>query len=66
LLEKLGLSDRETTETDKQQTYLSLYADDVLSAYTHFAENGYSQPTDWNDLTYQLKLLLYRTCLQLY
>ena len=59
LLEKLGLSDRETTETDKQQTYLSLYADDVLSAYTHFAENGYSQPKDWNDLTYQLKLSLY-------
>jgi hypothetical protein len=59
LLENLGLSDRETTETDKQQTYLSLYADDVLSAYTHFAENGYSQPKDWNDLTYQLKLSLY-------
>jgi len=59
LLEKLGLSDRETTETDKQQTFLSLYADDVLSAYTHFAENGYSQPKDWNDLTYQLKLSLY-------
>lgn len=59
LLEKLGLSDRETTETDKQQTYLALYADDVLSAYTHFAENGYSQPKDWNDLTYQLKLSLY-------
>ena len=59
LLEKLGLSDRETTELDKQQTYLALYADDVLSAYTHFAENGYSQPKDWNDLTYQLKLSLY-------
>jgi hypothetical protein len=59
LLENFGLSDRETTETDKQQTYLSLYADDVLSAYTHFAENGYSQPKDWNDLTYQLKLSLY-------
>jgi hypothetical protein len=59
LLESLGLRDRETTEADKQQTYLSLYADDVLSAYTHFAENGYSQPKDWNDLTYQLKLSLY-------
>jgi hypothetical protein len=59
LLKKLGLSDRETTEIDKQQTYLALYADDVLSAYTHFAENGYSQPKDWNDLTYQLKLSLY-------
>jgi len=59
LLESLGLNDRETTESDKQQTYLSLYADDVLSSYTHFAENGYSQPKDWNDLTYQLKLSLY-------
>ena len=59
LLEKLGLSDREKPEVDKQQTYLLLYADDVLSAYTHFAENGYSQPKDWNDLTYQLKLSLY-------
>jgi hypothetical protein len=59
LLEKLGLSEREKPEVDKQQTYLLLYADDVLSAYTHFAENGYSQPKDWNDLTYQLKLSLY-------
>lgn len=59
LLETLGLIGRETIDADKQQTYLSLYADDILSTYTHFAKGRYSQPKDWNDLTYQLKLSLY-------
>ncbi len=60
LLEKtLKISDREEKEEAKQQIWLTLYADDVIRAYTHFAENGYGQERDWNELTYNLKLSLY-------
>lgn len=62
LLAELGIENREhTDETDKQnqQTWLLFYADDVMRAYAHLAENGYSQDKEWKDLTYQLKLSLY-------
>ncbi|MCT7966691.1 hypothetical protein NG799_10145 [Laspinema sp. D1] len=62
LLAELGIKNREhTDETDKQnqQTWLLLYADDVMRAYAHFAENGYTQDKEWKELTYQLKLSLY-------
>ena len=58
LLDKLELTTRETQD-EKGKNYLSLYADDILNIYQHFARNGYSQEKDWKDLTYQLKLSLY-------
>ncbi len=57
LEETLGISNRQ--EQDERGIYLTLYADDVLRAYTYFAEDNYIQPKDWNELTYQLKLSLY-------
>lgn len=59
LLENLGISQREETDQEKQQTWLNLYADDVIKAYAHFAETGYESDKDWKELTYQLKLSLY-------
>jgi hypothetical protein len=59
LLETLGFTNREEKDEEKQSTWLTLYADDVMRAYTYFSENGYSQERDWNELTYNLKLSLY-------
>ncbi|WP_333459098.1 hypothetical protein [Microcoleus sp. Pol10D4] len=59
LLEELKITNREGKDAEKQQTWLTLYADDVMRAYTYFAENGYSQDREWNELTYNLKLSLY-------
>lgn len=59
LLEELKITNREDKDQEKQQTWLTLYADDVMRAYTYFAENGYSQDREWNELTYNLKLSLY-------
>ncbi|WP_293352980.1 MULTISPECIES: hypothetical protein [unclassified Microcoleus] len=59
LLEELKITNREEKDAEKQQTWLTLYADDVMRAYTYFAENGYSQDREWNELTYNLKLSLY-------
>lgn len=59
LLEELKITNREEKDEEKQQTWLTLYADDVMRAYTYFAENGYSQDRHWNELTYNLKLSLY-------
>jgi hypothetical protein len=59
LLDELKITNREEKDTGKQQTWLTLYADDVMRAYTYFAENGYSQDREWNELTYNLKLSLY-------
>ncbi|TAG93034.1 MAG: hypothetical protein EAZ18_13105 [Oscillatoriales cyanobacterium] len=59
LLEDLKITNREQKDAEKQQTWLTLYADDVMRAYTYFAENGYSQDREWNELTYNLKLSLY-------
>lgn len=59
LLEELKITNREEKDLEKQQTWLTLYADDVMRAYTYFAENGYSQDREWNELTYNLKLSLY-------
>jgi hypothetical protein len=59
LLETLGFSNREEKDEEKQLTWLTLYADDVMRSYTYFAENGYSQDREWNELTYNLKLSLY-------
>lgn len=59
LLEELTITNREQKDAEKQQTWLTLYADDVMRAYTYFAENGYSQDREWNELTYNLKLSLY-------
>ncbi len=59
LLETLGFGEREAKDAEKSQIWLTLYADDVMRAYTHFAENGYSQDREWNELTYNLKLSLY-------
>ncbi|NEZ68117.1 hypothetical protein D0962_36220 [Leptolyngbyaceae cyanobacterium CCMR0082] len=59
LLNALGIEEREGTDEEKGSTWLQLYADDISRAYTHFAENGYSQEREWKELTYQLKLSLY-------
>lgn len=59
LLDTLGFSNREETDEEKQLTWLTLYADDVIRAYTYFCENGYGQDREWNELTYNLKLSLY-------
>ncbi|MEG4085624.1 hypothetical protein [Microcoleus sp. POL10_C6] len=59
LLEELKITNREEKDAEKQQMWLTLYADDVMRAYTYFAENGYSQDREWNELTYNLKLSLY-------
>jgi len=58
LLEELKIEGREEKD-NSGKTWLKIYADDVLKAYAHFADNGYSQDKDWKDLTYQLKLSLY-------
>jgi len=58
LLESLRISNRQEQD-EAQRTYLTIYADDVLKVYTHFAEGDYLQLKDWNELTYQLKLSLY-------
>lgn len=58
LLNKLEILGREEKD-EAGKTWLKLYADDVLKAYKHFAENGYSQDKEWKELTYQLKLSLY-------
>ncbi|MCC5645948.1 hypothetical protein LC607_24030 [Nostoc sp. CHAB 5824] len=58
LLNELKISGREEKD-NSGKTWLKLYADDVLKAYAHLADNGYSQDKDWKDLTYQLKLSLY-------
>jgi hypothetical protein len=64
LLEELGLKDREKREEEGKdhvgKTYLTIHADDILRAYTHFAsQEEYQQEKDWKELTYQLKLSLY-------
>ena len=56
---KLQISDRQEKDEVKKQTWLTFYADDVIKAYTYFAENGYGQDREWNELTYNLKLSLY-------
>ncbi|MBD2773680.1 hypothetical protein [Iningainema tapete] len=58
LMETLSISNRQEQD-EAGKIYLTLYADDVLRAYTYFAEGNYIQPKDWNELTYQLKLSLY-------
>jgi hypothetical protein len=58
LLENLNLDNREGKD-DSGRIYLSLFADDILNVYNHFAKNGYSQDKEWKDLTYNLKLSLY-------
>jgi hypothetical protein len=58
LLENLNLDNREEKD-DSGRIYLSLFADDILNVYNHFAKNGYSQDKEWKDLTYNLKLSLY-------
>ncbi len=59
LLEEIGISEREEKGEDGK-VWLNLYADDVLNAYTHFAEKkDYSQEKDWKELTYQVRLSLY-------
>ncbi|MFM6451769.1 MAG: hypothetical protein ACKPH7_08160 [Planktothrix sp.] len=61
LLERLDIVGREKKdqEDDSNRVWLQLYADDVLKAYTHFAEQDYAQEKDWKELTYNLKLSLY-------
>ncbi|MDR9403522.1 MAG: hypothetical protein RI580_08785 [Halothece sp. Uz-M2-17] len=59
LLELIEANNREEHNQEKQETWLQLYADDINKAYTYFAENGYSNERDWNELTYNLKLSLY-------
>jgi len=59
LLELIETENRENHDQEKQETWLQLYADDINKAYTYFAENGYSNERDWNELTYNLKLSLY-------
>ncbi|MEH1827166.1 MAG: hypothetical protein V7L22_17660 [Nostoc sp.] len=56
---KLQILERQEKDEAKQQTWLTFYADDVIRVYTHFAENGYAQDREWNELTYNLKLSLY-------
>lgn len=56
---KLQISDRQEKDEVKKQTWLTFYADDLIKAYTYFAENGYGQDREWNELTYNLKLSLY-------
>lgn len=59
LLEKLGITDRESKD-DKGKLYLQLYADDLMRAYTHYSSaKDYAQEKDWKELTYNLKLSLY-------
>ncbi len=59
LLENLKIFEREESDAEKQQTWLQLYADDIIKAYAYFADNGYESDKDWKELTYQLKLSLY-------
>jgi len=40
---EISISEREHKDEEKQQTWLNLYADDLMRAYAHFAENGYAQ-----------------------
>ncbi len=59
LLTEMNIAGREEQGEDGK-VWLKLYADDVLKAYTYFAEKkDYSQEKDWKELTYQLKLSLY-------
>lgn len=59
LLEEMGISDREEQSEDGK-IWLNLFADDVLNAYTYFAEKkDYTQEKDWKELTYQVRLSLY-------
>lgn len=58
LEEELKISGREEKDESKQEVWLTLYADDVMNAYTYFAENGYGQDREWNELTYNLNLSL--------
>lgn len=58
LLEQLKIVGREEKD-DAGKNWLNLYADDVINAYAHFAQNDYAQEKDWKELTYQLKLSLY-------
>lgn len=62
LLKTLKISGREEKD-EAGKIWLTLYADDVIRAYAHFAgpntENGYAQEKDWINLTYNLKLSLY-------
>jgi hypothetical protein len=59
LLTSLNILDREKTDTEGK-TWLTLYADDITKAYTHFAsEPAYAEDKEWKELTYQLKLSLY-------
>jgi len=59
LLTSLNILDREKTDTEGK-TWLTLYADDITKAYTHFAsEPAYVEDKEWKELTYQLKLSLY-------
>jgi chorismate mutase len=56
---KLQISDRQKKDEATQKFLLTFYADDVIKAYTYFAENGYGQDREWNEFTYNLKLSLY-------
>jgi hypothetical protein len=62
LLKTLNISEREEKDKDGK-IWLTLYADDVMRAYAHFADpntkNSYAQEKDWKNLTYNLKLSLY-------
>lgn len=59
LLSVLELLDREETGDDGR-TWLKLYSDDILRAYTYFSEKqDYCQEKDWKELTYQVRLSLY-------
>jgi hypothetical protein len=59
LLSELELLDREEQGEDGK-TWLKLYADDILRAYTYFSEKeDYRQEKDWKELTYQVRLSLY-------
>ncbi|MEB3311973.1 MAG: hypothetical protein VKJ02_17245 [Snowella sp.] len=60
--EKLGIVNREGKDESGKQ-WLQLYADDLIKAYSYFAnpelENNYAQEKDWKNLAYNLKLSLY-------
>jgi hypothetical protein len=59
LLTELEIPAREE-EGEDGKTWLVLYADDILRAYTYFSEKkDYCQEKDWKELTYQVRLSLY-------
>jgi hypothetical protein len=59
LLGELEILNREEQGEDGK-VWLTLYADDILRAYTYFAQKkDYCQEKDWKELTYQVRLSLY-------